>query len=98
MGHAPGMLPARIRRPHEHKAASRCETVHPVCAADLRLLRVPVQGLNRRRTMISLLIGVGALFLAVIVCAIFDPWPSPADNADGAGDGMPTLDAIVLAV
>jgi hypothetical protein len=48
--------------------------------------------------MISLLIGVGALFLAVIVCAIFDPWPSPADNADGAGDGMPTLDAIVLAV
>ena len=28
--------------------------------------------------MISLLIGAGALFLAVIACAVIDPWPRPA--------------------
>ena len=27
--------------------------------------------------MISLLIGLGALFLAVIACAVIDPWPPP---------------------
>jgi hypothetical protein len=28
--------------------------------------------------MMSLLIGVGALALAVAVCAVIDPWPRPS--------------------
>jgi hypothetical protein len=31
---------------------------------------------NRRIPMISLLIAVGALFLAVIATTVIDPWPS----------------------
>jgi hypothetical protein len=37
---------------------------------------VTLLGLHLRRPMISLLIGVGVLFLAVIAGAI-DPWPPP---------------------
>jgi hypothetical protein len=45
--------------------------------------------------MISLLIGVGALFLAVVASAILDPRPSGTDEA---GEGVPTMDAIALAI
>ena len=45
--------------------------------------------------MFSLMIAVGALFLAVFVSVVIDPWPSDTDDAD---DGVPTLDAITLAV
>jgi hypothetical protein len=39
--------------------------------------------------MISLLIGMGALFLAVIVASIIDPWPPPPrENID---DPSPTM-------
>jgi hypothetical protein len=33
--------------------------------------------------MFTLLIAVGALFLAVIVSAALDPWPGQADDFDG---------------
>jgi hypothetical protein len=58
----------------------------------------PLAGLNRRTTMVSLMIGVGVLFVAVMICAVFDPWPSPGEHADAADEGVPTIDAIVLAV
>ena len=42
--------------------------------------------------MISLLIAVGALFLAVIASTIIDPWPSRGD----ADDDVPTMDATTM--
>ncbi len=44
--------------------------------------------------MISLLIGVAALFLAVIACAIVDPRSSRED----ADNDVPTMDAITLSL
>ena len=43
--------------------------------------------------MFALLIAVGALFLAVAVSAVIDPWPVRSDDAD---DGVPTMDGIAL--
>jgi hypothetical protein len=45
--------------------------------------------------MISLLIAVGALFLAVLASVILDPWPSRTEDAD---ERAPTTDAIVLSL
>ncbi len=45
--------------------------------------------------MISLLIGVGALFLAVIASAIVDPWPSGPRDDD---DCIATMNAVTLSV
>jgi hypothetical protein len=44
--------------------------------------------------MISLLIGVGALILAVIACAIVDPRPFRED----ADDLTPTMDSAALSL
>jgi hypothetical protein len=45
--------------------------------------------------MISLLIGVGSLFLAVFASAILDPRPSRTEHAD---ERVPTMDAITLSL
>jgi hypothetical protein len=45
--------------------------------------------------MISLLIGVGVLFLAVIATAMIDPWPRPGDDAD---DHVPTMNTIARSI
>ena len=44
--------------------------------------------------MTALLLGVGALLLAVVVSALLDPRPSNTDRAD---DQVPSMDEIVLA-
>jgi hypothetical protein len=44
--------------------------------------------------MTALLLGVGALLLAVVAGALLDP---RASNADRADDQVPSTDAIVLA-
>lgn len=54
----------------------------------------PPWGLNWRRPMIAFLIGVGALILAVIACAIVDPRPSRED----ADDLTPTIDSAALSL
>jgi hypothetical protein len=46
--------------------------------------------------MISLLIGVGVLFLAVIAAAMIDPRPRPGD--DDADLHAPTMDATVRSI
>lgn len=46
--------------------------------------------------MISLLIGVGVLFLAVIAAAVIDPWPRP--SGDDADHHAPTMDAIARSI
>jgi hypothetical protein len=43
--------------------------------------------------MFALLIAVGALFLAVAVSAVIDPWPAPADDSDGSA---PIMEAVTL--
>jgi hypothetical protein len=48
-----------------------------------------------QRHMFALLIAVGALFLAVAVSAVIDPWPSGTGEA---GDGLPTMEVITLPV
>ncbi len=45
--------------------------------------------------MVSLLIGVGVLFLAVVVAAILDPRPSRREDADRC---MPGIDPITLSI
>ena len=47
--------------------------------------------------MISLLIGAGALFLAVIVSALIDPWPRPSPGEDG-DETVLTVDATMLPI
>ena len=47
-----------------------------------------------RRPMTALLLGVGALVLAVIAGALLDPRPRNAERAD---DQVPSMDEIVLA-
>ena len=46
-----------------------------------------------RRPMTALLLGLGALLLAVAAGALLDPRPSHTDRAD---DQMPSMDEIVL--
>jgi hypothetical protein len=43
--------------------------------------------------MTALLLGVGALLLAVVAGALLDPQPSNTDRAD---DQVPSMDAIAL--
>jgi hypothetical protein len=43
--------------------------------------------------MFALLIAVGALFLAVAISAVIDPWQSGAHDAD---EGVPTTGGISL--
>jgi len=52
----------------------------------------PRAGLGRR-PMTALLLGVGALLLAVVAGALLDPRPSNTDRAD---DQVPSMDAIAL--
>lgn len=47
--------------------------------------------------MISLLIGVGALFLAVIACAMIDPWSRPS-GYDESDDHTHTIGATTLPI
>lgn len=46
-----------------------------------------------RRPMTALLLGMGALVLAVVVGALLDPRPGNTDRAD---DQVPSMDEIVL--
>jgi hypothetical protein len=46
--------------------------------------------------MVWLLIGVGALFLAVIASVIFDPRPRPP--REGGDHLLPTIDATTLPI
>jgi hypothetical protein len=43
--------------------------------------------------MTALLLGVGALLLAVVASALLDPRPAQTDRAD---DQVPSMDAIAL--
>ena len=43
--------------------------------------------------MTALLLGVGALLLAVVAAALLDPQPSNTDRAD---DQVPSMEAIAL--
>ena len=86
-----GDLRVRSAVSESRSEAVRASGVNPFIAfrPPLRHVAVPPPwGLNRRRPMISLLIGVGALILAVIACAIVDPRPFRED----ADDLTPTMD------
>jgi hypothetical protein len=41
--------------------------------------------------MVSMLIGVGVLFLAVVLAATIDPWPQPP--CEDVDDFSPTIEA-----
>jgi hypothetical protein len=45
--------------------------------------------------MFALMIAIGALFLAVVVSAVIDPWPGAVVDDDGS---QITMDAINLVV
>ena len=45
--------------------------------------------------MFALLVAIGALFLAVAVSAVVDPWPGAANQDD---DGQSSMDGIWLAL
>lgn len=66
------------------------EAIHPASAAAVPLFLRP-KGLNGRRPMTALLLGMGVLLLALFAGALLDPQPSKTDQAD---DRMPSMDEI----